>query len=125
MKPAWKRVCALGVSLWGRLFHRLTPVRLYRAFFLETDEHLPTTLRAKTVYIVGVRGNEWLAVMLCPCGCRERLFLNLLKDEFPYWSWHADITNAVTLGPSVWRKVGCKSHFLLRKGQIQWCEPSL
>jgi hypothetical protein len=25
------------------------------------------------------------------------------------------------LYPSVWRKGGCRSHFIMRKGRIRWC----
>jgi hypothetical protein len=75
------------------------------------------------VYIIGVQGNEWLAEMVCPCGCGETLFLNLLQDELPNWQWRVNADGAVTLSPSVWRKVGCKSHFFLREGMIEWCEP--
>lgn len=28
---------------------------------------------------------------------------------------------SITLQPSVWRKIGCRSHFFLRRGLIQWC----
>ncbi len=61
--------------------------------------------------------------MVCPCGCRETLFLNLLQDEFPNWKWRIGADGTVTLTPSVWRKIGCKSHFFLREGMIQWCKP--
>ncbi|WP_366931770.1 DUF6527 family protein [Paraburkholderia xenovorans] len=34
----------------------------------------------------------------------------------------ASATPARTLAPSVDRTVGCKSHFFVRGGRIQWCQ---
>lgn len=128
MKALWKLLCAWVIGLWNYFFRRPPPPlpspgpRPYRATFIEDDEELPKSLSPDTVYIVGVPTNEWLAVVVCPCGCGATLFLNLLQQERPYWTWHVDTDAAVTLKPSVWRKVGCKSHFFLRDGNIQWCE---
>jgi hypothetical protein len=83
---------------------------------------LPAVLDELTLYIVGQNGHQWHVVMVCPCGCESTLFMNLLPDEDPCWkiSQHADGT--ASLHPSIWRKIGCKSHFFLRHGLIQWCE---
>ena len=123
MNALWKQLCTWGASLWKRLFHRPRPVHPYHAICIEDDEQLPKQLSIHTVYIIGVPGNEWLASMVCPCGCRKTLFLNLLQDEFPNWKWRISADGTVTLSPSVCRQVGCKSHFFLRDGLIQWCEP--
>lgn len=123
MNTLWKQLRAWSASLWKRRFHRLGHIHPYRAIRIEDDEQLPKQLSTHTVYIIGVPGNEWLAKMICPCGCGKTLFLNLLQDEFPNWKWRIGADGAVTLSPSVWRQVGCKSHFFLRDGLIQWCEP--
>lgn len=123
MNALWKQLCAWSVSLWNRLFHRLWPIHPYRAICIEDGEQLPKQLSTHTVYIIGIPENEWLAKMICPCGCGKILFLNLLQDEFPNWKWRIGADGTVTLSPSVWRQVGCKSHFFLRDGLIQWCEP--
>jgi hypothetical protein len=122
MNTLWKQLRTWSACLWNHFYHRLHPVYPYRAIRIEDDEQLPKQLFTHTVYIIGVPGNEWLATMVCPCGCRETLFLNLLQDEFPYWKWHIGADDTVTLSPSVWRRVGCKSHFFLRDGLIQWCK---
>lgn len=122
MNALWKRLRAWGASLRKRLFPRLRPTQPYHAIRIEDDEQLPETLSTSTVYIIGVPGNEWLAKMICPCGCGEILFLNLLQDEIPNWKWHVSADGMVTLNPSVWRRVGCKSHFFLRDGLIQRCK---
>lgn len=93
----------------------------YTAVFLSDDADLPSLLSLRAVYIIGVKGNEWLAVLLCPCGCGSRIQLNLLQEERPCWKWRVTNSNVVTLVPSVWRKVGCKSHFVIRNGVVLWC----
>lgn len=96
------------------------PQPTYSARFFDDDANLPSTLDAAPVYIIGSSGNEWLAVMLCPCGCKSKISLNLLSEEKPRWKWHVDSRAAVTLQPSVWRDIGCKSHFILRNGHVDW-----
>ncbi len=123
MNAFWRQLGVWGASLWNRLFYRSRSVHPYRAIYIEDDQQLPKQLSICTVYIIGVPGNEWLAEMLCPCGCGETLFLNLLQDEMPNWKWRVNTDGTVTLSPSVWRQVGCKSHFFLKKGMIQWCAP--
>jgi hypothetical protein len=40
----------------------------------------------------------------------------------PFWRLvrHADGTGS--LSPSVWRQVGCRAHFWIRKGRVIWTE---
>jgi hypothetical protein len=63
----------------------------------------------------------WFVAMLCPCGCKETLQMSLLHDANPQWKIIEHGDGTITLQPSVWRKVGCRSHFFLRRGLIQWC----
>ena len=93
----------------------------YKALILKDDADIPTPLQAHTVYIIGIKGNEWLAVLECPCGCGSKIQLNLLPQERPCWKWNINRNGNVTLTPSVWRKIGCKSHFFVRDGLILWC----
>jgi hypothetical protein len=112
------------VVWWERLLGRSQPApvgQLYRAMVVADDADLPETIPQMSVFIVGLPGNEWLAVMTCPCGCEARLLLNLLPDEMPNWRLTIATDGVVTLSPSVWRTVGCRSHFFLRSGKIQWC----
>lgn len=112
-----RRVLQLFNKIWKRFFQRgPRPVTLRRV----VDE--PTLIEDSIVYLVGERGNEWLAVMRCPCGCGRMIKLNLLECEGrPSWRVDCDQRKHVTITPSVWGKYGCKSHFVLRDGQIKWC----
>lgn len=82
---------------------------------------LPKSLKRRTLYIVQEDGFNEQAAMICPCGCKATLQMNLLTDERPCWSvtHHGDGT--ATLHPSVWRKKDCKSHFWFRRGRVTWC----
>ncbi len=111
---------------WERFLGRSKPTSepeesLYRAVLLTDDADLPKIIPTMSVFIIGVPGNEWLAAMTCPCGCQSTLLLNLLPDEMPNWKFSVAPDGAVTLSPSVWRQIGCRSHFFVRSGKIKWC----
>jgi hypothetical protein len=83
---------------------------------------LPAQLDPHKLYVVGQNGHWWHVAMICPCGCKATLFMNLLPDEDPFWTLSEEADGGASLHPSVWRKIGCRSHFFLRQGRIQWCE---
>jgi Family of unknown function (DUF6527) len=91
------------------------------AFTYEVVDDVPEELKPRRVYLVGEGKNLWAAAMVCPCGCNEKIELNLLKGTRPCWHAEPHGDGLVTLSPSVWRKKGCKSHFILQRGQIIWC----
>ena len=82
----------------------------------------PEILRPNVVYIVGENQYFWAAVMLCPCGCKQTLFMPLTINDSPKWSFVVHIDKTVSLTPSIYRITGCKSHFYLRNGLIKWCK---
>jgi hypothetical protein len=84
-------------------------------------EDLPDQPEERTLYLAGEEGFEWGAAMVCPCGCKETIQFNLLREVRPRWTIHL-AEDGVSLAPSVWRSQGCHSHFFLRHGQIEWCE---
>lgn len=83
---------------------------------------LPDTLNARSVYVMGENEHIWSVAMLCPCGCGEILHMNALPDAKPRWKIERHSDRTVSLYPSIWRKVGCRSHFYVRRGFIQWCQ---
>jgi hypothetical protein len=103
---------SLGARLGWRQEHRFRSVVV---------DDVPETLKDYELYLVGSQVSPWLAAMRCPCGCGASLLLNLLPEERPCWSVRETQKGIVSLHPSVWRQVGCRSHFFLRDGRIQWC----
>ncbi|WP_425571243.1 DUF6527 family protein [Novipirellula rosea] len=59
--------------------------------------------------------------MACPCGCKSRIQLCCIPGSRPRWTFDVHENNTITLHPSVWRTVGCRSHFFLRNGRVSWC----
>jgi len=100
------------VSLFSRKPRPLGTVRV---------EELPDRLDPRAVYLVGEGEHQWFVALICPCGCGETLHMSLLPDARPRWRARVNESGTVSLEPSVWRQVGCKSHFFLRHGFIQWC----
>lgn len=103
---------------WLATRRQRSRVKLYRP---EWVGDLPDSPSPFVLYIAGAGENAWAASMVCPCGCQDVIELNLLQQVRPRWSAveHADGT--VSLNPSVWRNIGCRSHFILNNGEIHWC----
>jgi hypothetical protein len=110
------RLWALIVGFFRSLFGRKS--KIYTTLKVE---NLPDTLVANTVYIVGENDFAWYAALLCPCGCSETLFANMLTDSKPCWRLTEHPDGTVSIHPSIWRTMGCESHFYLKYGQIHWC----
>lgn len=86
------------------------------------DEYLPRQLERKTLYIVQEDGYIEQAAIVCPCGCKQILHMNMLPDERPCWAVHKHHDGSYSIQPSIWRQVGCKSHFWFRSNRIHWCK---
>jgi hypothetical protein len=46
----------------------------------------------------------------------------VIEEAKPRWNVDLDNRGRVSLHPSVWRQTGCRSHFWLRSGRIEWCD---
>ena len=82
-----------------------------------TDE--PDVVEPDRIYAVGEHGHLWHLTFSCPCGCSARISLNALPDDFPCWRL-IETTAGPTLSPSIAREVGCRSHFWVRRGRVEW-----
>jgi hypothetical protein len=81
---------------------------------------IPDKIENKTIYVVGENGYDWLATFRCPCGCNSLIQLSLLKETDPSWSITHHGKKVISISPSVNRVIGCKSHFFITKGDVQW-----
>ena len=91
----------------------------YSVKFIEDPVDKPAK---KVLYVVGNIDEPWQAEMLCPCGCTQKIVLPLNNETSPRWTLKVNDSNIPSIHPSVWRSKGCKSHFFLRDGYIQWCK---
>jgi hypothetical protein len=111
---------------WIRQLFTRARARIYRWLVppyrtIVAEEVLPKELKRRTLYVVQEDGFRKQAVMICPCGCRRVLHMNLLPDERPCWRVIEHEDGSASLHPSVWRKKDCGSHFWFRHGRVQWC----
>lgn len=115
------------INLWGRLLAWLgfskrerKADRPYRTELVR--DRLPSELEPNVLYVVEDDGFLEQAAMVCPCGCKSTLHMNLLPDERPCWRVEQNADGSASLFPSVWRQVGCRSHFWFREGRVDWCD---
>ena len=80
----------------------------------------PEELDPDSIYVVGESGHLWHIVFVCPCGCEQQIFLSLLPNERPRWSFSTTWDDKASLHPSINRVRGCCSHFWIRDGRVQW-----
>lgn len=64
------------------------------------------------------RGKPRWLIMACPCGCGEEIPVNLDSRAGPAWRIYRNQRTGVSLFPSVWRDTGCRSHFIVWRGEI-------
>ena len=86
-------------------------------------EELPNRLESGTLYVLGEGPYRWSVALQCPCRCRDVIQLNLLAEAEPRWKLTLHGDDTVTLYPSIWRQKGCRSHFFIRRGKIEWFVP--
>lgn len=104
--------------LWHDLWNWFSPAP--QALRTLKVEDLPDVLDVRAIYLVGEGNYLWFAALVCPCGCAETIFLNLLSGQRPCWRIECHSDGTVSLCPSIWRIRNCHSHFFIRRGQIEW-----
>lgn len=87
------------------------------------DRPAGAQLKSDRLIIVRGDGDKW-ALMRCPCGCGERLQLSLAQERRPRWSVKIDRLGRPTIAPSIRMRDGCRAHFHLRNGRLEWCKDS-
>ena len=108
------------IARWARhALERALPPRKVR--FVEGDS-LPTSLPWRDVVIAREGEEEWCLGLRCPCGCGETIELMLLREAEPRWTANVDLSGRPTVHPSIWRQKGCRSHFWIHKGRVQWVD---
>ena len=106
--------------LWLRGFIAAMTPR--RALTIVEGDKLPEKMPLWNLVMARDDGDDWSVGMRCPCGCRQRLEMMVLKEVKPRWDVSTDSRGHVTLQPSVWLREGCRSHFWVRSGKVIWCD---
>src|SRR5882762_300776 len=65
------------------------------------------------------RGRPRWLVIRCPSGCGETISLNVDRRAGPAWRmyWRG---SQLSVYPSVWKELGCESHFIIWRNRIDW-----
>lgn len=85
-----------------------------------TVDDPPETVIAGRLYLIGDPDQWWLAILRCPCGCGANIQLPMSVGADPCWRVSGS-NDKPSLWPSIHRTTGCRSHFFLRRGEIEWC----
>lgn len=103
------------------IFEKLLPPRKLEIF---VGEALPSKLPWRNLVLLRDAGDDWSVGMRCPCGCGQAIELALIPEAKPRWKLHAEPGTPPTLTPSVWLREGCRSHFFVRRGRVEWVRPT-
>ncbi|WP_369074967.1 DUF6527 family protein [Chryseosolibacter histidini] len=102
---------------WCQLYRTKRGAQEYA--IVKTD-NFPQKVKRNVIYIIQDGDVPDTVIFKCPCGCTSDIYLNLLKDTRPNWNFHLNKKGKITIVPSIWRKVGCQSHFFVRKSKVCW-----
>lgn len=94
--------------------------RIRGGYTLQIVDEVPENVAKGRLYLVGENAAYWQCVLKCPCGCLQDIQLPLSQESRPRWRVSGK-SSAPSLIPSVRRRVGCRSHFVLKHGRVIWC----
>ncbi len=100
-------------------FRRKFTFKYSSNYKVEVVRDIPDIVPERKILIVDEGAPESL-VFKCPCGCKADVQLNLLADARPLWKYKINEEGNITISPSIWRTAGCRSHFFVREGKIEW-----
>lgn len=93
-----------------------------RRIHIFPSDSLPDTLPERDLILAREDDEDWCVGMKCPCGCGDVIELLIVSEARPRWDITIDRHGRPSLFPSVWKKSGCRSHFWVRNGKIEWCK---
>lgn len=104
-------------SLILRLYYKIVGRKVYQ---IRYHYYRPPVLKEGFVYVEGRKNDPWLILLICPCGCKGNIELNLDKEIKPFWKYEI-IHGRIFISPSIRRTLGCKSHFFIKSSRVVWC----
>lgn len=102
-----------------KLAESTLPARSIRV--IEGDA-FPVRLPPRGLLLLRDNGEDWSVAMRCPCGCGQKVELALIPEAKPRWKLALEADKSPTLSPSVWIREGCRSHYFVRRGKVEWIE---
>ena len=114
------RLRAVITTMLRKWFRRRRPALIYSDIrTVESMNDVPNKF-TNEIYLVA-RGDTYRwALLMCPCGCGERLDVNLMRTSNPHWRLTLK-KGKVSLSPSIWVTGDkCGSHFWLIENRLHW-----
>ena len=106
---------------WPKWLLKLAELFLpVRALIVVEGGDLPDKLPRRDLVLLRESSEDWSVAMRCPCGCGQRVELALIPEAKPRWTLRIEPDRSPTLAPSVWLSDGCRSHYFVRRGKVQW-----
>ena len=106
---------------WPKWFLTLAELLLpARALIVVEGGDLPGKLPRRDLVLLRESSEDWSVAMRCPCGCGQKVELALMPEAQPRWILRVGPDRSPTLEPSVWLRDGCRSHYFVRRGKVQW-----
>lgn len=115
----WRCIFATFSSYWVHICNITNSVDAAK-FKIQFADDTPDEIVEGIIFIVQDGNLPESLAFQCPCGCKAKIILNLLPDASPKWSYIIDKKGLIDIYPSIWRKIGCKSHFFVRKSDVNW-----
>ncbi|NKN03071.1 DUF6527 family protein [Rhizobium leguminosarum] len=88
------------------------------------DMPAPDELGPGQAIVVGSAERPKWITFPCPSGCGVALLLSLNPDRRPRWNVTQDWLGRPSITPSIHRTDGCRCHFWMKKGKVEWCKDS-
>lgn len=96
------------------------PLRFENVVRVDVPPEHSAVLSDRFYVVARNRQPKW-ALFKCPCGCGAVVTLSLQAAHRPHWRLIERSRERPTLSPSIWRDVGCMSHFWVHDGRVYWC----
>jgi hypothetical protein len=119
--PTWlgQHGAQTGFKSWSKAQH-LPPVTFPEIHDVMVAPPNHSVVPGQFCRILRERKAKW-ALFLCPCGCLDVITLSLQRVHRPRWVVTRSDDGRPSMSPSVWRDVGCLSHFWVDDGRVYWC----
>ena len=93
---------------------------LYPSVVQVPDQATALTHLQAGVLVLVMPGNKPKSLkFICPCGCGQAISINLMPQVAKAWRISNEPGRGISLWPSVWLDVGCRSHFIIRRNKAR------
>jgi hypothetical protein len=91
--------------------------RRYRNSYVE---EFPSIFKDGIIYLEEAGKVIHTIAFICPCGCGDVIYLNLLPKANPRWYYKKNWFRKISIFPSIRRTIGCRSHFCIWRNRVRW-----